>query len=77
MSEQSESGDDQYKDAFDLHAETLIEGAERMLEAGEHYDEYLASEMLTALEDSDVEVKRYAHLQEEIYTRQGGPKADV
>jgi len=50
-----------YKRGFELHPETLIEGARKLQQSDEVYDQYLASEMVDGLEraiideDSDIE----------------------
>jgi len=56
-----------YKDDFELHAETLLESAEVLLDDDVAYNTHLAAEMIFALEDSDVEQVRYKEVQEQLY----------
>jgi len=57
----------EHKDDFELHAETLMEGAKALEQTDDDYETHLAYEMLLGLEESDVEEVRYEDIQDKMY----------
>jgi len=49
----------EFKKEFQLHPETLIEAEESLRENGDEYETYLASEIASAFDESDVDRTEY------------------
>lgn len=64
-------GNQDHKEEFRLHPETLIEAAESLIDTDDNDDTYLASELKAAFEEGDIDHSMYRDIETRASPQEG------